>query len=416
MDKDLKLELDGLKSALEASLADTAKAEVAAQIAEYKSKFDEIETKAASAKDNEINELKSTISKLTSDLEATVKGLEIVNARVKSTGKPAGKSMEVKSFNEMLSEGIQENYDKLRNIKKGETIGFDMKAVADMTFANNFSTADVSVSTLRPGIIELPKRKLHIRQLLTGGSMSNSNYVYLKETAGEEGPETVSEGGTKNQFDLDLQEVSLPNRKIAGYVRITDEMLTDPLGMETFLRSRLLELLLKEEDDQLLNGDGNAPNISGITDSGNYTAYAGSKTIDIEQLVDSISQLEGYDREANGILLHPADYWNICLNRASGGSGTYDLPGIVTTDTNGLVRIAGVPVFRSTAMTRDKFLVGDWTMGANLITRMAPRIEFSLEDGTNFRENKTTVRVEERIAFPIYGDNYFIYGDFGNVS
>ena len=56
MDKDLKLELDGLKSALEASLADTAKAEVAAQIAEYKSKFDEIETKAASAKDNEINE------------------------------------------------------------------------------------------------------------------------------------------------------------------------------------------------------------------------------------------------------------------------------------------------------------------------------------------------------------------------
>jgi hypothetical protein len=27
-----------------------------------------------------------------------------------------------------------------------------------------------------------------------------------------------------------------------------------------------------------------------------------------------------------------------------------------------------------------------------------------------------TVRIEERVAFPIYGDNYFIYGDFGNVS
>lgn len=323
------------------------------------------------------------------------------------------------TFNSMLKDGIEENFDKIKAIKKGETIGFDMKDVADMTFTNNFSTADVSVSTLRPGIIELPKRRLHVRELLQGGSMSNSNFVYVKEIAGEEGPEIVAEGGAKNQFDLDLQEVSVPARKIAGYVRITDEMLNDPLGMVTFLQSRLMELLLRAEDAQLLNGDGTPPNISGITDSGNFTAFNGAATIDVEQLVQAISQLEGYDREANGILIHPKDYYNILMNKAAEGAGTYDLPsalGLLTTVQNGQLYIAGIPVFRSTAMTTDKFIVGDWVMGANLITRLAPRVEFFFEDGTNVRENKVTVRVEERIAFPIYGDNYFIYGDFGNSA
>ena len=73
-------------------------------------------------------------------------------------------------------------------------------------------------------------------------------------------------------------------------------------------------------------------------------------------------------------------------------------------------------MFRSTAVTVDKYIVGDWVMGANLLTREAPRVEFFYEDGTNVTTNKVTVRVEERVALPIYGSNYFIYGDFGNVS
>ena len=84
-----------------------------------------------------------------------------------------------------------------------------------MDFATNFSTADTSVTTLRPGIIELPKRKLHIRQLLQGGSMGSSNFDFVKEVAGEEAPETVAEGGAKNQFHVSLQEVSSPSQYIA---------------------------------------------------------------------------------------------------------------------------------------------------------------------------------------------------------
>jgi UDP-N-acetylenolpyruvoylglucosamine reductase len=50
--------------------------------------------------------------------------------------------------------------------------------------------------------------------------------------------------------------------------------------------------------------------------------------------------------------------------------------------------------------------------GANLIIREPQKVEFFFEDSDNVRKNKVTVRIEERVAFPIYGDNYFLVGEF----
>jgi HK97 family phage major capsid protein len=191
-------------------------------------------------------------------------------------------------------------------------------------------------------------------------------------------------------------------------------MLDDVTGMTTFLQSRLPELLLRAEDTQILTGNGTSPNLSGILNPGNFTEYNGTATIDVEQLVQAVAQLESYDREANGILLNPADWYNIWLTKAS-GSGEYDLPVNMVTKVGNSMYIAGIPVFRSTAQAVDTFIVGDWTMGANFINREPMRVEFFYEDSTNVRENMVTVRVEERVALPIYGNNYFIKGDFGHV-
>ena len=391
--KELMQELENLKSALQTAATAEAKSQIEAKMAELKSKLDEIET------------LKSQIVVLK---DAADKNQEALDGLIAAKNAKAA-NPETKSFNSLLAEGITENADKIKSIKKGQSVSFEMKAVADMTFGVNFSTADNSVTTVRPGIIELPKRKLHIRQLLNGGAMGTSNFAYVKEVAGEEGPETVLEGGAKNQFHLSLQEVESPSQYVAGYIRISRKMLDDVQGMTTFLQSRLLELLLRTEDTQIISGDGTSPNLSGITDSGNYTAASTSETAEALMLIDAISQLEGYDREANGILLNPTDYWNLAKLT------NLNLSSAVLTSENGVLRIGGVPVFRSTAVTADKYIVGDWVMGANLLTREAPRVEFFYEDGTNVTTNKVTVRVEERVALPIYGDNYFIYGDFGNV-
>lgn len=399
--KELMQELENLKSDLKGVASEDAKKQIEAKMAEVNEKLKAIDTQKA-----EVETLKNEIKVIK---DAADKNQPVIDKFV-ADGDKKSVNASVPSFNSLLAEGIKENYDKIATIKKGQSVSFDTKVVSDMTFGTNFTNEGSSVTEVKPGIIQLPKRKLHIRQLLQGGSMGTSNFNYVKEIAGEEGPETVAEGAAKNQFDLDLEEVSSPSQYIAGYIRISRKMLDDVQGMTAFLQSRLLEKLLREEDTQLISGNGTSPNISGITDSGNFTAASTAETAEAMMLIDAIAQLEGYDREANGILLSPTDYWAMAkitnLNQSQ----------VVTIGEDGVLRIGGVPVFRSTAVAADQYIVGDWVMGANLLTREAPRVEFFYEDGTNVRENKVTVRVEERIAFPIYGDNYFIVGDFGNVS
>jgi HK97 family phage major capsid protein len=87
---------------------------------------------------------------------------------------------------------------------------------------------------------------------------------------------------------------------------------------------------------------------------------------------------------------------------------------VVTTD--GQLSIAGIPIFKSTAITADKFLVGDWSMGAQIMQRNGISVQFFDQDGNNAVENMITVRVEARIAFPIYYAGAFVYGDFGNAA
>jgi len=396
----------------------------------------ELELQIKAAVDN-VAEIKRTVDALKTDnasLKSVIEGYEAKLANIATEGQLAEAKADFQkqiddvatrtknstpaqpqSFKSELAAQMKEHSDKFATMKKGQSFEFQLKAVGDMTFANNFSTADSSVAFVRPGIIELPKRKLHIRELLTVGGMgAKSTFDYVKEIAGEGAPAAAAEGATKAQFDLDLQEVSVKAEWLAGFIKISRNMLDDVEGMTTFLGSRLPELLLRTEDTQILTGNGTSPNLSGITNTGNFTAFGGAATIDVEQLVQAISQLEGYDREANGILLNPADYYNIMLTKAS-GSGEYDFPSLVQI-TNGQMFVAGVPVYKSTAMTVDKFLVGDWRMGANLIFREPAKVQFFYEDGTNAQQNKVTVRIEERVALPIYGSDYFIYGDFGNVA
>lgn len=414
--EELKAQLAQLEQQLKAAATAEAKTAIEAEIKKLNDQL------ATATKD--VPELRKELNEAKSELATTKETLaKVVKEQDKMIAEGQRQEMkgENKSFNTLIAEGLKEKTDDIKKfLEKGahgthNGVSFDLKAVGDMSFSANFSTADVSVTTLKPGIIQLPKRRLHIRELLQGGTMSNSTYTFLREkTTGEGNPATVTEGNWKEQLDIDLEEVDSPSQYIAGYLVTSTKMLEDIPAFISFLQTRLLEKLLRAEDVQLLSGDGNSPNLKGITTSGNFTAAGPTAaTIDIEQLIMAVSQLEMLDREANGILVSPLDYYRMMTYKAS-TSGEYTAPLFGLATVNGQLYIAGIPVYRSTALQTDKFIVGDWVMGANLITRTPPKVEIFYEDGYNVRRNQVTVRVEERVAFPVYGSDYFIYGDLGN--
>lgn len=291
----------------------------------------------------------------------------------------------------------------------------ELKDAGDMTISN----VDGSRygQQFAPNIIEQPKRKVHIRTLVPVGTAGPGNtFTFMREEGAGEGEiAPTAETSTKPQIDMDLKEVTVNFETIAGWLRVTRKAMNNIPGFLSFLNSRLPEKLLRAEDYQLISGNGTSPNISGILDSGNYTTATSTADVLIEQLIDSLAQLEDEEeRDATGILLRPADYYSFFKNKAE-GSGEYDLPTNVTF-VNGVLYVSGVPVFASTAMASGKYIVGDWRMGAQLLIQEGMRIEFFEQDSTNVRENKITVRIEETVAFPIYGDNYFIAGDVPSTS
>lgn len=317
-------------------------------------------------------------------------------------------------FTDQLAIGLKENAEGFAkfaaNPKKG--FSFQMKTVGDMVFSTNFGTASQSVSNVRPGIIPGTSRKVHLRQLFPQGTMDGSTFYYVKENGTGEGTlGPVAENSTKAQLDFDLTEASANAEYIAGWVRISKKMLGDVKGMTSFLQARLLERLYKAEDDAILNGNGTTPQVSGIIGGSNYTAFSGSSGPDVEEIINSFSQMEdSLERTPDGFIVRPATLYSILLHKESGAG--YDLPpGVFVDPATGQLRLAGVNGTGSTAMTAGKFLTGDFSEGAMILMREPPVVEFFEQDGTNVRENKITVRVEERFAFPIFGNTYFIYGD-----
>lgn len=435
-EKALQEALEKLKSELATTAKADAKAEITLQIKDLEDKIPKASTPV------DIEPLKKELNTTKTELESTKKEVETLKATIVTkdekdkanqeaidgllsdvkalkTRKP--RTEDLPSFGEALEKAFNEG-DNYKNIEmlamnhkdRQKKFAIELKTVGDVSISANYTGGVRGLQVMRPGIIENPPRKVHIRQLVPMGTIGQgTSFVFMRENGDGEGAiAPTAETGTKPQIDIDLVEATVNIETIAGWMRVTRKAMNNIPGFLSFLQTRLPEKLLRVEDAQLLTGDGVSPNVKGIMVPGNYTDANSSATILIEQLIDSIAQLEDEeDRSATGILLRPVDYFGFFKNKAS-TSGMYDLPKNVTF-VNGVLYISGIPVFSSTAMTADTYIVGDWQMGAQLLIQEGMRVEFFEQDGTNVRENKITVRIEETIAFPVYGDNFFIVGDVG---
>ena len=387
-------------------------------VEEIKSAFEGIKSEVNGAIESAKADNASALESVKSELEATKAQISVVKDEIEKLEAKQNRSkmnqVEVKGFNATLADAIEQNTDSLAKLSRGEqkrsSFILDTKAVGTMTEAVNL-TGDITRQYANQ-VYALPSRKVHLRSLLPIGTINQGLFTFPYESGGEGDPAAQVQGSSKAQVDFDITMKDAPAQYIAGYVRISRQMLDDIPAMTSFLQSRLLEKYLVAEDAQLLSGNGTAPNLQGIT--GVATAATGAATVDVEQLVQAIAQLESSNYSATGIMVNPTD-WAAIMNTKN-TNAAYSLPASTVVTTDGSVSIAGIPLYKSTAIAVDKFLVGDWSMGAQIMQNQGISVQFSEMDGDNFTKNLITVRVEARIAFPIYYAGAFVYGDFGNVA
>lgn len=292
----------------------------------------------------------------------------------------------------------------------------DMQTKATITLATTDAngSAGATVRTGRiAGIVDIPQRRMTVRDLLTPGNMDGSALEYVKETGFTNNAATVAEGAAKPSSDIKFALVSTTAKVIAHYVKASRQILSDSAQLASLLDQRLRYGLMYNEEQQLLTGDGIGQNLLGIIPQA--TAFvapfdpAGTET-NIDNIRLAMLQAALAEYPATGTVMHPSDWARIELLKDTTGQYLIGNPRGMLAPT-----LWGLPVVATQAITIDKFLVGAFRLGAQVFDRWLARVEVATENEDDFIKNLVTVLAEERLALAVYRPEAFIYGDFGNV-
>ena len=321
-----------------------------------------------------------------------------------------------KGFKDHLSEALASDdmQQKLSQMKNGNlrNVSLELKG-GDMTTSNTY-TSEVIAADRLPGVHFDPDRPTHMRQFIPQISTTSDTIRYVQEMAYTDGTAGQTEGSAKGQSDFDLEAKTANVETRAAFLRLSRQMLDDTPFLTGYINQRAPKKLFIDEDNQILYGDGNSPNVEGISEvAQTYTnVLDGAKIINHwDVLANAIAQArtESGEYQANLIALNPKDWWNIVLTRDS--ENRYIMPESVRAGAAPF-QIGGVRVVTNTAVTADDFFVGDFLMGATMAMRQGVSLQFFEQDADNVTKNQITVRIEERYALPIHNPNAFVYGDF----
>jgi HK97 family phage major capsid protein len=252
-----------------------------------------------------------------------------------------------------------------------------------------------------------------IRDLLTVINTSSGSVDYVNQTTRDNQAAPQTEGALKAESDYAFELKNLPIRTIAHWTKASVQILDDAPQLASVIDNELRYGLALAEDSQLLNGDGISPNLDGlITDATAYSAaFAPASETMIDKIGLAILQVALAEYMPNGVAVHPSDWMRMRLLKDADGKYLLGDP-----QSNVAPNLFGLPVVPTTAITIDKFLVGDFGRAATLYDRQAPTVQLSTEDGDNFVRNLVTLRCESRLGLAIKNPTALSYGDFGNVA
>jgi HK97 family phage major capsid protein len=394
-----KEQIDGVKTEVNTNL-EKAKTEINGKVDDLDTRVTEV--KAAQQKhEDAITEVKQKLATVTS-LNTKNKGEE-------------------KLFNDIITETIEANIEKIKGHKRGQGSmiirlkGFEdenvkeVKAVGDMSAANFTGIAEY-VTDRRSTIVQTPYNRVYLSDILPNGSGSGKSVLYPKENGGEGAAALWTDStADKPQMDFDLTTQQAFFKWIAGYVIVDRETLDDVDFMLSYIQRKMLISLKAAENDFILNGSTDTNPVSGLLDLA--TAYNGTFTAGVDKVVDAgwgqiVEDTNDFYNPTDA-LLYPRDAVAIGLNKAS-GSGEYNLPLGSVGFVNGKLTIAGLQATSTTQIGSGNFLVFDRN-ALMFIRRMNPELRI-FEDSTLAKKNKIMFRIEERATLIGFNNNAIVSG------
>lgn len=284
-----------------------------------------------------------------------------------------------------------------------ESVAFKDKgksAVLDIELKTLFeTTAGWAPETLRTGkVVPIATRPIQVVDIIPMGRTGQSAVVYMEETTLTNTAAETAEGGQYPEGTLELTERTSSVRKIAVFLPVTDEQMEDVPQVTGYVNNRLGFMLRQRLDLQILVGDGIAPNLAGILNTGGIQTQAKGADPTPDAIYKAITLVEVTGQAIpNNVVLHPNDWQAIRLLRTADGIYIWGNP-----SESGPERIWGLPVVKAQAETENTGLVGDFANHVELTERRGIEVKVSDSHSDYFIKGKQAIRADMRVALPVY--------------
>lgn len=281
-------------------------------------------------------------------------------------------------------------------------LGYKGTLGTDSTLATVDS--EYAVQNIRlPGILEPREQPNIVAALFSQATTTQQAIVYMSETTTTNAAATVDEGAAKPESTIGFSEATSPVRKIATWLPVTEEAFADVPALRSYVNDRLRVFVQQEEDDQLLNGDGIAPNIQGVLNTPGILTQAKAADPTPDAIHKAMTQIwTNSFFVPDAMVMHPSDWEEVRLLRTADGIYIWGSPA-----DPGVARVWGVPVTQTTRIAAGTGLIGAFRVGGTVYRRAALTLRVADQHASFAVENKIALIVEERLGLVIFRPTAF---------
>ncbi|GIV52007.1 MAG: phage capsid protein [Candidatus Kapaibacterium sp.] len=238
--------------------------------------------------------------------------------------------------------------------------------------------------------------------LVQSASRAQAITIYARETttSGKGAAAPTAKGDTKPATTVTYASVQSVAQTIAHILKLSESDLADVAGLAQTVQQRGLQQLSAAVEDQVLNGNGTAPNLLGLlATTGVGTSTQGTDTV-LDAIIKSIGMLASKGAAPTAIVCSYST-WAL-LQTAKDANGQYIMPANAQV---GIANVRGVPLVASAYCPDNKVVLGNnryatlWTVGG-----VAVEVDRADDD---FVRNMVTMRIETRCALDVYRPEAF---------
>lgn len=362
------------------------KEELAADVAKLDGKF--------AADVAQLNEDAAKKGETIAELKAKVDALAAKNGKMAQSVQDKAGWSNSDHLKSAVMEIVADHFEDIRSERP-----FKVEKNAVMTLGNNLTGTSQISYVQNPIMRSFFSPHLYDVFRIVPTATGNVTFPRGNNPVGEGSFAAQVEGQNKPLVDYDVTMVNISVPFIAGYSRVSRQMLQDLPFLQSYLSQSLIEDWNRAVNTRFLN-----------TIATNSTALSTSETKTVGRMIAGIAQHGNLGLGMPNLILTTWAAWSTLL--LTNASGDYSIPASVGVGPDGAIRINGIPVVPHSQVSASRFyLLNTDAFGIAQASGLQVRsTEFNEDD---FVKNLITYRAEARIELLSFQPTAAVFGTTG---